>query len=482
MSLPPLSSGSGPTQGSIQLHESRTPANGVGIRSHGSGRPAEAVIGLHESSNHMANSNGNRAEGSSHATLKEMSPEEWDREISWLAANFWHEAALTLIQTACTLGLLYAASELIKRVVPSMMDGEYSEKSTPELDHLAKRLDDCGRDPNIANSLNKYELRILSDLVEPTDVGVAFKDIGGLASQKQDVIDTVILPLKQPELYLNCGSLVSPPKGILLHGPPGCGKSMMAKAIASETRAMFIDLSMSTIMSKYHGESEHLVKAVFTLGRKLSPCIIFIDEIDAFLKDRGMDHGGSNVGALMKQGFLSEWDGIVEHQAESRRRRRRTAMSLGTGSKQRKVEDSSGRKESSSADPVFGVMIIGATNRPGDIDPAFLRRMPRHYKLNLPNMKEREEILKIMFEELGPNGVLCHPSDIAAKTQDYSGSDLKNLCQVAAHMRVRDKDPMRALTQADFENALKRSLSTKQQSINYRLEQKRRDTEFAMWQ
>ena len=128
-----------------------------------------------------------------------LTPEQWDRELAFLRANFWSEAALTVLSAACTAGLLYAASHLAERLLPGFGGGDKS--TSVHLDRLAERLQDCGRDPDIARTLDKYEMRILNDLVEPADVGVSFNDIGGLASQKQDVIDTVILPLRQPELY-----------------------------------------------------------------------------------------------------------------------------------------------------------------------------------------------------------------------------------------------------------------------------------------
>ena len=115
-----------------------------------------------------------------------LTPEQWDRELAFLQANFWSEAALTVLSAACTAGLLYAASHVAERLLPGFGG---VESTSAHLDRLAERLQDCGRDPDIARTLDKYEMRILADLVEPADVGVAFKDIGGLASQKQDVVD-----------------------------------------------------------------------------------------------------------------------------------------------------------------------------------------------------------------------------------------------------------------------------------------------------
>ena len=129
-----------------------------------------------------------------------------------------------------------------------------------------------------AVKLNSYEQQIACDLIDPSDLITGFDDIGGLAAEKSELYDLVVLPLKRPELYESQSDLVSVPKGILLYGVPGTGKTMLAQTIAKESSAFFINLKMGTIKNKWVGESEKLIAATFSLAKKLSPCIIFVDE------------------------------------------------------------------------------------------------------------------------------------------------------------------------------------------------------------
>jgi SpoVK/Ycf46/Vps4 family AAA+-type ATPase len=126
---------------------------------------------------------------------------------------------------------------------------------------------------------------IAKDAINPENIDVSFDDIGGLEEEKRRLREIVILPFVRPELF-NRGKLLRPPKGVLLYGPPGTGKTMLVKAIAKETKAVFINVTLSSLQDKWFGESQKLVRAVFTLAWSLAPAIIFIDEIDSFLRER----------------------------------------------------------------------------------------------------------------------------------------------------------------------------------------------------
>ena len=254
--------------------------------------------------------------------------------------------------------------------------------------------------------MDEFEAEIAADMVYPSEIDVALAEIGGLERVKRQVFDLVALPLKRPDLFVGRSKLLRPPKGILLYGPPGTGKTMLAKAIAKESGAAFIDLKMSTTMNMWFGESQKLIRATFSLAWKLSPCIIFIDEIDAFLRDRS---SSNHSGALqsMQAEFMALWDGISSNDSK--------------------------------VTAAYGIIIIGATNRPYDIDKAILRRMPRQFKLDLPNAVQRRQILEIILkdEDLEQN-VWKELSALAGTLENYSGSDIKELCRVAAARPLED--------------------------------------------
>jgi SpoVK/Ycf46/Vps4 family AAA+-type ATPase len=140
-------------------------------------------------------------------------------------------------------------------------------------------------------------------------LSTSFDDIGGLDSIIHSLQETIIYPLMYPDIYSGISGILGPPKGVLLYGPPGCGKTMLAKALAKEAGAVFINLRVSTLGDKWFGESQKLVNAVFTLAEKVQPCIIFIDEIDSFLRTRmSNDHEATSQ---MKAEFMTLWDGLV---------------------------------------------------------------------------------------------------------------------------------------------------------------------------
>ncbi|KAF8921598.1 P-loop containing nucleoside triphosphate hydrolase protein [Mucidula mucida] len=245
--------------------------------------------------------------------------------------------------------------------------------------------------------LDDFELQIANEVIHPDEINVRFSDIGGLETIVSSLRESVIYPLLYPGLFSSTSALLGPPKGILLYGPPGCGKTMLAKAMAKESGATFINISASVLTSKWFGDSNKLVNGMFSLAKKTQPSIIFIDEIDSFLRERASsDH---EVTAMMKAEFMTLWDGL-------------------TGVNER-------------------IIVMGATNRPTDIDAAFLRRMPKRFAVPMPGKEQRLNILKLMLEEtkLEPD----FPWNLlAAATDNLSGSDLKELCRNAAMVPVRE--------------------------------------------
>lgn len=245
--------------------------------------------------------------------------------------------------------------------------------------------------------LDEYESAVANEVIHPDDIHVTFDDIGGLDSVVSSLRESIIYPLLYPNLFTASSSLIGAPKGVLLFGPPGCGKTMLAKALAKESGATFINIVASVLTNKWYGESNKLVAGLFSLARKTQPSIIFIDEIDSFLRERGK--GDHEVTGMMKAEFMTLWDGLL---SQSDR-----------------------------------ILVLGATNRPNDIDSAILRRMPKRFGIGLPNFEQRMKILKLMLKDTSlqepfPMNVL------AERSVGLSGSDLKELCRDAAMVPVRE--------------------------------------------
>ncbi|KTW29637.1 uncharacterized protein T551_02253 [Pneumocystis jirovecii RU7] len=288
---------------------------------------------------------------------------------------------------------------LFKQIIKSMdifseRKAQMKKKSNNILLKFQEEFGVSGKELN----LNEYERDIITEVVLNKDINTTFDMIGGLENIISELRETVILPFNYPELFVSSKILQGLPKGVLLYGPPGCGKTMIAKALAYHSNATFINMHISTLTDKWFGESNRLVAALFSLAKKLEPTIIFIDEIDSFLgKRQKMDHEATS---MVKAEFMSFWDGF-------------------------------------STDENSRIVILGATNRPNDIDEAVLRRMSKRFFIPLPNAFQREKLLKLFLSDIK----LAPDFDfnfLVLKTDGFSGSDIKELCRESVMSPVRE--------------------------------------------
>ena len=226
---------------------------------------------------------------------------------------------------------------------------------------------------------------------------VHWEDVGGLDQVKQRLIEAVEWPLQHAELFAEAG--IRPPKGILLTGPPGCGKTMLAKAIANESQVNFISVKGPALLSKYIGESERGVRDMFRKAKQAAPCIIFFDEVDALVPARGAGGGDSHVADRVLSQFLTELDGVEE---------------------------------------LKGVLMLGATNRQDMLDPAILRpgRFDQIVEIPLPDEQGRRQIFEVHLRHkpLAPG---IDIGKLAAATEEFSGAEIQGVCVAAALSAVR---------------------------------------------
>ncbi|XP_010445896.1 PREDICTED: ATPase family AAA domain-containing protein 1-like isoform X2 [Camelina sativa] len=339
-------------------------------------------------------------------------------------SNFVEQLILYVASAALSSLVLYVG---LRAIDPNR---DAAKKSLQHKREIAKRL---GR-PLIQT--NQYEDVIACDVINPLHIDVEFGSIGGLESMKQALYELVILPLKRPELFAY-GKLLGPQKGVLLYGPPGTGKTMLAKAIARESDAVFINVKVSNLMSKWFGDAQKLVAAVFSLAYKLQPAIIFIDEVDSFLGQRRSTD--NEAMSNMKTEFMALWDGFTTDQNAR-------------------------------------VMVLAATNRPSELDEAILRRFPQAFEIGMPDCRERAQILKVILkgERIEPNINYDH---VARLCEGYTGSDIFELCKKAAYFPIREileeerkgreiSEP-RPLTQLDLEKVLATSKKTQVAASEY---------------
>jgi vacuolar protein-sorting-associated protein 4 len=223
---------------------------------------------------------------------------------------------------------------------------------------------------------------------------VSWDDVAGLENAKRALKEAVILPIQYPQLF---EGKRQPWKGILLYGPPGTGKSYLAKAAATETKGRFFSVSAANIVSKFMGESERLIKALFELARKNKPAVIFIDEIDSVLSARS--EGENEATRRLKTEFLIQMQGV-------------------------------GKDDK-------GILVLGATNIPWGLDPAVRRRFQKKIYISLPEAKARKLMVKLNLGDTY-NDLTDEQFEILGNlTEGYSGSDIYNLTQDAIYGPLR---------------------------------------------
>ena len=248
-------------------------------------------------------------------------------------------------------------------------------------------------------------LKILSETVSDKKIRITYEEVGGLVTEIKSMREIVELPLKHPELFSRLG--VEPHSGILLYGPPGCGKTLLAKVLASESDANMYSINGPEIMNKYYGETEAKLRDLFKEAKDNSPSIIFIDEIDAIAPKREEVYG--DVEKRVVAQLLALMDGITER---------------------------------------GNVVVLGATNRPDSVDPALRRpgRFDREMEISVPNADGRLEILHIHTRGM-PLGKDIELKSLASELHGYTGADIKSLCREAAIKAIR-----RYLPEIDLES------------------------------
>ena len=300
-----------------------------------------------------------------------------------------------------------AAMKAVRRILPNI---DFTEEKIPSeiLDNLVVTMKD------FLNAFREITPTALRE-VEIEIPNVRWEDIGGLENVKHQLIEAVEWPLKYPEKFERLG--IRPPRGILLYGPPGCGKTLLAKAIATESEANFISVKGPEIFNKWVGESEKAIREIFRKARQAAPCIVFFDEIESVVTRKDLMDDSSGVANRVASQLLAEMDGIEE---------------------------------------LSDVIVLGATNRPDLLDPAILRpgRFDRLIYVPPPDEKSRYQILKIYTNKmpLAPDVSL---KEIASKTEWYSGADLAALCREAAMSALRRSLDAEYVAREDFDEAFK---------------------------
>ncbi|EFA74926.1 hypothetical protein PPL_11960 [Heterostelium album PN500] len=263
-------------------------------------------------------------------------------------------------------------------------------------------------------------LELICNEILDKKLSVSWDDIAGLEGVKKQIKELATYPLLRPDIFKG---LRNPPKGLLLFGPPGTGKTMIGRAIASGVNATFFSISASSLTSKWIGDGEKMVRALFAVARCYLPSVIFIDEIDSLLTQR--TDGENEASRRIKTEFLVQWDGVATNSADR-------------------------------------MLLVGATNRPEELDEAARRRLVKRLYIPLPEKIARYQLVKQLLSNEDKDMSEDDYDQVAELTEGYSGSDMKALCTEAAMIPIRGEidilnattDAIRPIALCDFKAAL----------------------------
>ncbi|CAK8542255.1 unnamed protein product [Lathyrus sativus] len=290
-----------------------------------------------------------------------------------------------------------------------------------------QRKDDVNKVPSPKSSQTSganYDTKLvemINTAIVDRSPSVRWDDVGGLEKAKQALMEMVILPTKRRDLFTG---LRRPARGLLLFGPPGNGKTMLAKAVASESEATFFNVTAASLTSKWVGEAEKLVRTLFMVATSRQPSVIFIDEIDSIMSTRTANE--NEASRRLKSEFLIQFDGVTSN-------------------------------------PDDIVIVIGATNKPQELDDAVLRRLVKRIYVPLPNENVRKLLLKHKLKGQSFSLPSRDLETLVKETEGYSGSDLQALCEEAAMMPIRElgsniltvkANQVRGLRYEDFKKAM----------------------------